>query len=197
MCGVNGNGKTTTTGKIAAQNIALGKKVLLGSCDTFRAAAHEQLAIWAKRTGAKFIDGDNTNDPASVAFKALEQAKIDKADLVILDTAGRLSNKKPLMDELSKINRVIKKIDETAPHDTILVLDATSGQNAIQQVKDFKEIVDITGIIVTKLDGSAKAGIVVAIAKQFNIPIVAVGVGEKVEDLNSFDPQEFARDLLF
>lgn len=197
LCGVNGNGKTTTAGKIAAQETKKGKKVMLGSCDTFRAAAHDQLNIWGERVGATVIGGDPGSDPASVAYKATEEATKNSFDLLLLDTAGRVSNKKPLMDELSKINRVIKKVSPDAPHDTILVLDATSGQNALKQVEDFEKIVDLTGIIVTKLDGSAKAGIVVAIAQQFNIPILAVGVGEKIDDLNAFSPKEFARNLLF
>ncbi len=197
LCGVNGNGKTTTAGKIAAQEIKKGKKVMLGSCDTFRAAAHDQLSIWSERSGATIIGSDPGSDPASVAFKATEESIKNKVDLLMLDTAGRVSNKKPLMDQLAKIDRVIKKLCPEAPHDTILVLDATSGQNAIKQVEDFKEIVNLTGIIITKLDGSAKAGVVISIAQQFNIPIVAIGVGEQIDDLNAFSPKEFARNLFF
>lgn len=197
LCGVNGNGKTTTAGKIAAQEIKKGRKVMLGSCDTFRAAAHDQLSLWGERSGAIVIGGDAGSDPASVAFKATEESIKNKVDLLMLDTAGRVSNKKPLMEQLAKIDRVIKKLSPEAPHDTILVLDATSGQNALKQVEDFKQIVNLTGIIITKLDGSAKAGVVIAIAQQFNIPIVAVGVGEQIDDLNAFSPKDFARNLLF
>ena len=197
LCGVNGNGKTTTAGKLAAQEIKKGQKVMLGSCDTFRAAAHDQLGIWGQRSGATLIGGEANSDPASVAFKATEECIKQGFDLLMLDTAGRVSNKKPLMEQLAKIDRVIKKVIPEAPHDTILVLDATSGQNALQQVEDFKEIVNLTGVIITKLDGSAKAGVVVSIAQQFNIPIVAIGVGEQIDDLNAFDPKEFARNLLF
>jgi fused signal recognition particle receptor len=197
LCGVNGNGKTTTAGKIAAQEIKKGKKVMLGSCDTFRAAAHDQLSIWGERSGATVIGSEPGSDPASVAFKATEDSIKNKVDLLMLDTAGRVSNKKPLMDQLAKIDRVIKKLCPEAPHDTILVLDATSGQNATKQVEDFKQIVNLTGIIITKLDGSAKAGVVISIAQKFNIPIVAIGVGEQIDDLNAFSPKEFARNLLF
>jgi fused signal recognition particle receptor len=196
VCGVNGNGKTTTIGKIAHKYTSKKKKVIVAACDTFRAAAKEQLQVWAERSKSEFICGDQGSDPASVAYRAVETAVRDKADLVFIDTAGRLANKKPLMDELGKINRVIKKVLPDAPHDVILVLDATSGQNAVQQVKEFKEIVNVTGLIITKLDGSAKAGIVVAIAEQFKIPILAVGVGEKIEDLNAFNASDFAKNIL-
>lgn len=197
LCGVNGNGKTTTAGKIAAQQTKQGKKVMLGSCDTFRAAAHDQLKIWGDRAGAVVIGDQPGSDPASVAFKATEDCLKNQFDILMLDTAGRVSNKKPLMDQLAKIDRVIKKISPEAPHDTILVLDATSGQNALKQVEDFKQIVNLTGIIITKLDGSAKAGVVISIAQQFNIPIVAICVGEQIDDLNAFSPKDFARNLLF
>jgi fused signal recognition particle receptor len=196
VCGVNGNGKTTTIGKIAHQYTKKKKKVVLAACDTFRAAAKEQLAIWAERSGCAFIHGDQGSDPASVAYRAIESAIQSKADLVLIDTAGRLSNKKPLMEELGKINRVIKKILPEAPHDTILVLDATSGMNAIQQVQAFQEIVQLSGLVITKLDGSAKAGIVVAIAEQFKLPILAIGIGEKLEDLGNFNAHDFAQNIL-
>ena len=196
VCGVNGNGKTTTIGKIAHKYTSKKKKVIVAACDTFRAAAKEQLQVWAERSKSQFIYGDQGSDPASVAYRAVETAVQSKANIVFIDTAGRLVNKKPLMDELGKINRVIKKVLPDAPHDVILVLDATSGQNAIQQVKEFREIVNVTGLIITKLDGSAKAGIVVAIAEQFKIPILAVGVGEKIEDLNAFSASEFAKNIV-
>jgi len=196
VCGVNGNGKTTTIGKIAYQQTQLKKKVVLAACDTFRAAAKEQLQIWAERSGSTFIHGEHGGDPASVAYKAVETALQNKADIVFIDTAGRLANKKPLMEELGKINRVIKKLLPDAPHYAILVLDATSGMNAIQQVKSFKEIVQLNGLIITKLDGSAKAGIVVAIAEQFNIPILGIGVGEKIEDFGKFNAHDFAQNIL-
>ena len=196
ICGVNGNGKTTTIGKIAYRYTKQKKKVIVAACDTFRAAAQEQLKIWATRSNAELVEGVQNADPASVAYKAIEKAVQDKVDLILIDTAGRLSNKKPLMDELGKINGVINKILPDTKQDVILVLDATSGQNAIQQVKEFKEIVNITGIIITKLDGSAKAGIIVAIAEQFKIPILAIGIGEKIEDLDSFDAHDFAKNLL-
>ena len=195
VCGVNGNGKTTTIGKLAHKYTKKKKKVVVAACDTFRAAAKEQLQVWAERSGSEFIHGEQGSDPASVAYRAVETAVQNKSDLVFIDTAGRLSNKKPLMDELGKINRVMKKVLPDAPHDVILVLDATSGQNAVQQVKEFKEIVNVTGLIITKLDGSAKAGIVVAIAEQFKIPILAVGVGEMIEDLDAFNASDFAKNI--
>lgn len=188
VVGVNGNGKTTTIGKLAAQYRAQGKKVTLAACDTFRAAAVEQLKMWAERTGADFISGAENVDPASVAFQAIEAAK--DADIVLLDSAGRLQNKTGLMDELMKITRVVK------PHQTIMVLDATTGQNALSQVQTFKEKVNVTGLIVTKLDGSAKGGVVVALADQFKLPIHAIGVGEAVDDLHSFDAEDFAKALV-
>ena len=188
VVGVNGNGKTTTIGKLAAQYRAQGKKVTLAACDTFRAAAVEQLKMWAERTGASFISGAENADPASVAFQAVEAAK--DCDVLLLDSAGRLQNKTGLMDELVKITRVVK------PHKTIMVLDATTGQNALSQVQIFKEKVSVTGLIVTKLDGSAKGGVVVALADQFQLPIHAIGVGEGVDDLQSFDADQFAASLL-
>ena len=188
VVGVNGNGKTTTIGKLAAQYQREGKNVTLAACDTFRAAAVEQLKMWAERTGAGFISGAENADPASVAFQAVEAAK--NCDILLLDSAGRLQNKTGLMDELIKITRVVK------PHQTIMVLDATTGQNAISQVQTFKEKVNVTGLIITKLDGSAKGGIVVALADQFGLPIHAIGVGEGIDDLQSFDANQFAASLL-
>lgn len=196
VCGVNGNGKTTTIGKIASQYSKSGKKVVLGACDTFRAAAQEQLQIWAERANVEIIIGSPNSDPASVAYKAYVEARDNHADILLIDTAGRVANKTPLMEELAKINRVLKKVDETAPHDTVLVIDATTGKNAIKQLESFRQVVNISGIIVTKLDGSAKAGIIVTIAEEFNIPILAIGVGESIEDLNSFDADEFAKNLV-
>lgn len=195
LCGVNGNGKTTTAGKIAQQLNNQGKTVMLVACDTFRAAAVAQLQVWAQRTGAEFVADADGADPASVAFKAISEAKAKNIDVVIIDTAGRLHNKVDLMNELSKIKRVIQKHDESAPHDTVLVIDATTGQNALNQVEEFKKIIDISGLIITKLDGTAKGGIALAIAKKFALPIHAIGVGEGVDDLNSFSPQDFAKSL--
>lgn len=196
VCGVNGAGKTTTIGKFAKQWQDEGRKVMVAACDTFRAAAIEQLQVWAERSGVAFVKGEIHSDPASVAYTAFERAKAEGIDILIIDTAGRLQNKTNLMEQLSKIVRTIKKIDERAPHDTIIVLDATTGQNANQQVKIFKEIVDITGIIVTKLDGTAKGGVIVSLAKQFGLPIHAIGVGEAIEDLRPFDAKEFADNLV-
>jgi fused signal recognition particle receptor len=196
VCGVNGNGKTTTIGKIAHMYTSKKKKVVMAACDTFRSAAVEQLEIWAKRTKSQLIRGEQGADPASVAYKAVEWALDNAADLVLIDTAGRLSNKKPLMEELAKVDKVIKKLISNAPHDNVLILDATVGQHAIQQVQAFKEMLNLTGLIVTKLDGSAKAGIVVALAQAFGVPVLAVGVGEGVDDLDAFNADEFAVNLL-
>ncbi len=196
VCGVNGNGKTTTIGKLASKYQEQGKKVLMAACDTFRAAAMDQLKVWSDRVGCEIVVGAENSDPASVAYKALEKAKAENCDVLLVDTAGRLHNKSNLMDELAKIIRVIKKIDESAPHDTVLVLDATTGQNALLQVETFKEIVNISGLILTKLDGTAKGGIIVAIAKKFKLPIHYIGVGETIDDLNEFDPKDFARALV-
>lgn len=196
VCGVNGSGKTTTIGKYAKQWQDEGKKVMVAACDTFRAAAIEQLEVWAKRSGCAFVKGELNSDPASVAYTAFEKAKADNIDILIIDTAGRLQNKTNLMEQLTKVVRIIKKIDENAPHDTIIVLDATTGQNANFQVKTFKEAVDITGIILTKLDGTAKGGVLVSLAKQFGLPIHAIGVGEGIADLKPFDAKEFADNLV-
>jgi fused signal recognition particle receptor len=196
VCGVNGTGKTTTIGKLANQAVAAGLKVVLAACDTFRAAAVEQLQVWGQRNGVPVIRGKEGADPAGLAFEALEQARAQDADLLVIDTAGRLQNKQGLMDELRKIVRVLKKLDPEAPHDTVLVLDATTGQNAHSQVEIFRDMVDVTGLIVTKLDGTAKGGVVVALARRFGLPIHAIGVGETVEDLRPFEAPAFARALL-
>lgn len=196
MCGVNGTGKTTTIGKLASIYKEEGKKITIAACDTFRAAAVEQLEVWSKRSGCEIIKGKEGVDPASVAYEAYSKAKEDGADILIIDTAGRLQNKKNLMEQLEKIIRVIKKLDESAPHDSIIVLDATTGQNANSQVKVFKEMVNLTGIIVTKLDGTAKGGVVVSLAKQFGLPVHAIGVGESIEDLRPFEAASFAKSLV-
>lgn len=196
VCGVNGNGKTTTIGKLAKQFKDDGKSVMIAACDTFRAAAVSQLQIWAERTGSELIQGEFEAEPASVAYKALERAQTAKVDVLLIDTAGRLQNKSNLMDELAKTIRVLKKRDPAVPHNTLLVLDATTGQNAHSQVEVFKKMVNLTGIIVTKLDGTAKGGVVVALAKQFSLPIHAIGVGEGINDLRSFEARAFARSLM-
>lgn len=196
VCGVNGNGKTTTVGKMAKQWQDQGKRVMLVACDTFRAAAVEQLEVWADRAGCRFVKGEHEADAASVAYQAIEQAKEEAIDIVMIDTAGRLHNKANLMDELCKIVRVIQKIDATAPHHSLLVLDATTGQNANSQMKSFKEAVDISGLIVTKLDGTARGGVVVSLAQEFNVPVHAVGVGESIADLHDFKAEDFARGLV-
>jgi len=195
MVGVNGAGKTTTIGKLAAQFRARGLDVMVAAGDTFRAAAVDQLRVWAERTGARFIASDNGADAAGLAFDALQQAKAAGVDVVLVDTAGRLQNKAALMDELEKIVRVMKKIDATAPHDVILVLDATTGQNAMRQVEVFRQRAGVTGLVMTKLDGTARGGILVAIAEAHKLPIHAVGVGESVGDLAAFDAKEFAEAI--
>lgn len=196
VAGVNGVGKTTTIGKLAQHlHMKERKSVLLAAGDTFRAAAVEQLQIWAERTHTGFFGKDLGADAAAVAYEAYDKAK-DKTDVLMIDTAGRLHNKANLMAELEKIVRVLKKQDDTVPHEVLLVLDATTGQNAIAQVETFKEMVNITGLIVTKLDGSARGGIVVTLADQFRLPIYAVGVGETAEDLQPFHPHEFAKVLV-
>jgi fused signal recognition particle receptor len=196
MCGVNGSGKTTTIGKLASNFKTEGKSVIIAACDTFRAAAVEQLEVWSKRSGCPIIKGNEGVDPASVAYDAYMKAVDEKYDVLIIDTAGRLQNKKNLMEELSKILRVLQKIDPATPHDCVIVLDATTGQNANAQVKVFKEMMNLTGIIVTKLDGTAKGGVVVSLAKQFGLPIHAIGVGESIEDLRPFVAEEFADSLV-
>jgi fused signal recognition particle receptor len=196
MVGVNGVGKTTTIGKLAERYRAEGKKVMMAAGDTFRAAAVAQLAIWGERTGATVVKKDQGADPAALAYEALDQARRDGTDVLLIDTAGRLHNKAGLMEELAKIIRVLKKVDPAAPHATVLVLDATTGQNAIQQVEVFQSLVQINGLVVTKLDGSAKGGVLVALAEKFKLPVHAIGVGETAQDLQPFDPGEFARSLM-
>lgn len=196
MCGVNGTGKTTTLGKLATQWTAEGKSVMLAAADTFRAAATEQLQVWGQRSGVPVYAKEAGADPASLAYEALERAQAEGIDVLAIDTAGRLHNKAALMDELVKIVRVVRKLDADAPHDTLLTLDATTGQNAVNQVKLFNEAVTLTGLVVTKLDGSAKAGVVVALAREFGLPIHAVGVGEGADDLQPFNADRFGNDLL-
>ena len=195
LVGVNGSGKTTTAGKLAQQWHQQGKTVMLAAGDTFRAAAIEQLQIWGDRTGTQVIAGDQGGDAAALAYAALEKAQKEQADILIIDTAGRLQNRTELMDELAKIVRVIRKLDASAPHDSVIVLDGTVGQNALSQVKAFQQAADVSGLIVTKLDGSAKGGVVVALAEEFGLPVHAVGVGEGADDLQPFDAQEFANAL--
>ena len=192
VSGVNGVGKTTTIGKISKILKNNNRKVVLGACDTFRAAAIEQLETWSKKIGVEIIKSEAKADPASVAYKTLEYAKNNSFNDVLLDTAGRLQNKKNLMEEYKKIANVTKKIDPNAPHNVILVLDATSGQNVLNQVEEFNKIIPITGIVMTKLDGTAKGGILLALAKKYEIPIIALGLGEKEDDLQLFEAEKFA-----
>jgi fused signal recognition particle receptor len=196
VAGVNGSGKTTTAGKLAKALRAEGRTVMLAACDTFRAAAIEQLQIWGERAGVPVVAGKPGGEAAALAFSALERAKAEGADVLLIDTAGRLHTKNDLMAELQKIARVLKKLDASAPHDGLLVMDAGIGQNALRQVATFREMIDVTGLVLTKLDGTAKGGVVVALAEAFAIPIRAVGVGEGIEDLHPFDPRAFARALL-
>ena len=196
VVGVNGSGKTTTIGKLASQFKAAGKTVVIAAGDTFRAAAVEQLQIWGKRAGVPVLTAPEGSDPASLAFDALTKAKAEGADLLMIDTAGRLQNRQDLMEELAKIVRVIRKVDATAPHNTLLVLDATTGQNAVTQVDIFRKIADVSGLVMTKLDGTAKGGVLVALADKFGLPIHAIGVGEQIDDLAPFDPEEFAKALV-
>jgi len=196
MAGVNGAGKTTTIGKLAARYREAGLTPMLAAGDTFRAAAVEQLQIWGTRAQAEVVTAPPNSDAASLAHDALARAQKTGADVLLIDTAGRLHNKAALMEELRKIIRVIRKLDPTAPHAVLLTLDATTGQNAVTQVGIFKEMVDLTGLIVTKLDGSARGGIVVALAEKFGLPIHAVGTGEQIADLREFDATEFARALV-
>jgi fused signal recognition particle receptor len=195
VVGVNGSGKTTTIGKLASQFRAAGKSVVIAAGDTFRAAAVEQLQVWGDRAGVPVLTAPEGTDPASLAFDALTKAQEDGADLLMIDTAGRLQNRADLMEELAKIVRVIRKKDETAPHNTLLVLDATTGQNAVNQVETFRDLADVTGLVMTKLDGTAKGGVLVALADKFGLPIHAIGVGEQIDDLAPFDPEEFADAL--
>ncbi len=192
VIGVNGVGKTTSIGKIAAKLQSEGKKVVLGAADTFRAAAIDQLGIWAERAGVSMVKSVEGTDPASVVFDTIASAKSKGADVIICDTAGRLHNKKNLMDELAKINRVIARELSDSSVETLLVLDAATGQNAVNQAREFKNAADITGIVLTKLDGTAKGGIIIAISNELNIPVKFVGVGEGIDDLQPFDAAEFA-----
>ena len=196
VAGVNGVGKTTTIGKLGKLFKDDGKKIVFGAADTFRAAAIDQLELWSKKIGADFVKSDLGTDPASVGYKTAKFAEENKSDLAFIDTAGRLQNKKNLMEEYKKIFTVLKKINPEYPHETILVLDATTGQNALNQVEEFKKISNLTGLIITKLDTSAKGGILLAICKKYGLPIVAVGMGEKESDLHSFDSNEFAKILV-
>lgn len=195
MVGVNGTGKTTTIGKLATKFRSEGKSVLLAAGDTFRAAAIDQLKVWGERTGCPVIARDVGGDSAGLAFDALKQAQASGADVLLLDTAGRLQNKQVLMEELEKVTRVLKKLDPSAPHDVVLVLDATTGQNALQQVEVFRDRAGVTGLVMTKLDGTARGGILVAIAAKFGLPVHAVGVGESADDLQPFSAAEFAHAI--
>jgi fused signal recognition particle receptor len=197
VCGVNGTGKTTTIGKLASQFRAEGRSVMLAAADTFRAAATEQLQIWGERTGCEVIAAAAPGaDAAGLAFEALQRAKAENVDLLLIDTAGRLQNKSDMMNELQKIMRVLTKQDAEAPHSVLLILDATTGQNAHSQVKVFAEMVHVTGLIVTKLDGSSKGGVLVSLAEQFGLPVNAIGVGEQIGDLSPFTAADFANSLL-
>jgi fused signal recognition particle receptor len=195
VVGVNGSGKTTTIGKLASQFKAAGKSVVIAAGDTFRAAAVEQLQVWGDRAGVPVLTAPAGSDPASLVFDALTKARADGADLLMIDTAGRLQNRADLMEELAKIVRVIRKVDPDAPHNTLLVLDATTGQNALRQVEIFQKIADVSGLVMTKLDGTARGGVLVALADKFGLPIHAIGVGEQIDDLAPFDPEEFAQAL--
>ena len=195
IVGVNGSGKTTTIGKLAKQYRDQGKKVVLAAGDTFRAAAIEQLQIWGERTGCDVVTTKVGGDAAGLAYSALEKARNDNADLLLIDTAGRLQNKTDLMAELEKVLRVIKKIDPDAPHSCLLVLDATTGQNALNQTEIFGRVCNVTGLVMTKLDGTARGGVLVAIADKFGLPVHAIGVGESVEDLQPFTARDFAEAL--
>lgn len=196
LAGVNGAGKTTTIGKLAKKFQAEGKSVMLAACDTFRAAAAEQLQVWGARTNVPVVSGAPGADAAGLAFQALEKARADKIDILMIDTAGRLQSNDNLMPELGKIIRVVKKLDETAPHESLLVLDATTGQNAIAQAEAFLDAAETSGLIMTKLDGTARGGGLVAIAQKLALPIYFIGVGEQADDLQSFDADNFARALV-
>lgn len=196
VVGVNGSGKTTTIGKLASQFKAAGKSVVIAAGDTFRAAAVEQLQVWGSRAGVPVLTAPEGSDPAALAYDAMGRAEAEGADLLMIDTAGRLQNRADLMEELAKIVRVIRKKDPDAPHNTILVLDATTGQNALSQVETFQKLADVSGLVMTKLDGTAKGGVLVALADKFGLPIHAIGVGEQIDDLQPFDPEEFANALV-
>ncbi|QJD17930.1 signal recognition particle-docking protein FtsY [Paracoccus sanguinis] len=196
VVGVNGSGKTTTIGKLASQFKAAGKSVVIAAGDTFRAAAVEQLQVWGQRAGVPVMVAAQGSDPASLAYDAMARAEAEGADLLLIDTAGRLQNRADLMEELAKIVRVIRKRDPSAPHNTLLVLDATTGQNALSQVETFRKLADVSGLVMTKLDGTARGGVLVALADRFGLPIHAIGVGEQIDDLDAFEPDEFARALV-
>jgi len=196
VCGVNGSGKTTSIGKLAAQLKAQGLSVMMAAADTFRAAAIEQLQVWGERTGSTVITGKQGADAAGLAYDAFSQAQRENVDVLLIDTAGRLQNKKDLMAELEKIIRVIRKLDVSAPHDCLLVLDATVGQNAHSQVEVFKDLVDVSGLMLTKLDGTARGGVVVALAEKFGLPVNAIGIGEGIDDMRPFEARAFARSLM-
>jgi fused signal recognition particle receptor len=196
VVGVNGSGKTTTIGKLANRFRGEGRTVVLAAGDTFRAAAVEQLRIWGERSGAPVVARETGADAAGVAFEALQRARADGADVLMVDTAGRLHNKADLMAELQKVSRVLRKLDPSAPHSVILVLDATTGQNAVSQVQVFRELCDVTGLVMTKLDGTARGGVLVAVAEKFGLPVHAIGVGEGVDDLRPFEAESFARALV-
>ena len=196
LVGVNGSGKTTTAGKLAKRFSQQGKKVILVAADTFRAAAIEQLKGWAEKTSVELISAERGADPAALVYQSIEKARIQKTDLILIDTAGRLQNRIELMEELAKIVRVIKKLEPEAPHDSLIVLDGTVGQNALSQLKAFLEVAAITGLIMTKLDGSARGGVLVALAEEFGLPIHLIGVGETAEDLQDFNAMAYSRALL-
>ena len=196
ISGVNGVGKTTTIGKIGKILKLNENKILFSACDTFRAAAIEQLEKWANKIDVEIIKSNQGSDPASVAYKAIDTAKKNNFNYVLIDTAGRLQNKKNLMDEYKKIANVAKKIDEKAPHEVILILDATTGQNVLNQVEEFNKIIPVTGLIMTKLDGTAKGGILIAVAKKYKLPIIALGLGEKEDDLQVFDAEKFSNAFI-
>ena len=196
VCGVNGSGKTTTIGKMAKQFQEQGHSVMLAAGDTFRAAAVEQLKVWGERNNCPVVARDTGADAAGLVYDAIERARTENADVLLIDTAGRLQNKTGLMAELEKVIRVIKKLDVSAPHDCLLVLDATVGQNAHSQVDVFKKMVDVSGLVLTKLDGTAKGGVLVALADKFGLPVHAIGVGEGIDDLKPFEAQAFARNLM-
>ena len=196
VMGVNGSGKTTTIAKIANNFIQEGKKVLLVAADTFRAAASEQLEEWSKKINADILKGEEGSDPASIVFKSLDESKLKESKVIIIDTAGRLHTRNDLMDQLGKINRVLKKIDENFPHETIITIDATTGQNALKQVEEFDKYVKISGIILTKYDTSASGGTLISIAEKTKLPIIAIGTGETVNDLDHFDSKRFSKDIL-
>ncbi len=196
VVGVNGAGKTTTIGKLASQLRGAGKSVMIAAGDTFRAAAVEQLQVWGERAGVPVLTAPQGTDPASLAHDALSRARAEGTDLLLIDTAGRLQNREDLMAELAKIIRVLRKIDPEAPHNTVLVLDATTGQNALSQVEIFRKMADVSGLVMTKLDGTARGGVLVALADRFGLPIHAIGVGEQIDDLQPFDPEDFAAALV-